>query len=100
MGELDRYNIGQPQSEKNTAPNTIASAATITPVHGMTFITGTVQIATITPPVAGFHRLALVFTNAAPGVFLTTGNVQRAIAPAQNVVVILHYDPNTKKYWG
>ena len=100
MAELDRYNFDEPQSALNRAPNTIASAATITPVHKLTFITGTVQIATITPPVDGYHELVFVFTNATPGAFLTSGNVQRAVAPAQNVVLSLHYDPNTKKYWG
>lgn len=99
MAELDRYNIGQPQSNLNRYPNTIASAATITPIHAMTFVTGTVQVATITPPVDGYHQLVFVFTNAAPGAMLTTGNIKRAVAPAQNVPVILHYDPNTKLYW-
>ena len=99
MAELDRYNIGEPQSELNRVPNTIASAATITPVHKMTFVTGTVQVATITPPVNGYHMLVFVFTNATPGAMLTSGNIKRAVAPAQNVPVILHYDPNTKLYW-
>jgi hypothetical protein len=97
--ELNRYNIGQPQSEQNTKPNTIASAATIVPVHAMTFITGTVQIANITPPVPGYHELTLVFTNAAPGALLTSGNIQRAGQPVQNVPLKAYYDPSTAKYW-
>lgn len=97
--ELNRYNIGQPQSEQNAAPNTIAAAATIAPVHAMTFITGTTQIATITPPMPGYHELTLVFTNASPGTFLTSGNIQRAGQPVQNVPVKLYYDPITAKYW-
>jgi hypothetical protein len=100
MPELARYDFDEPQSELNRAPNTIAAAATITPVHKLTFITGTTQIATITAPVNGYHELVFIFTNATPGAFLTSGNVQRAVAPAQNVVVSLHYDPITKKYWG
>ena len=99
MAELDRYNIGEPQSNLNRYPNTIASAATITPVHKMTFVTGTVAVATITPPVDGYHFLVLVFTNATPAVMLTNGNILRAVAPVQNVPLLLHYDPSTKKYW-
>lgn len=99
MAELDRYNIGEPQSNLNRYPNTIASAATIAPVHKMTFITGTVALVTITPPVDGMHTLVLVFTNAAPAAMSVAGNIKRAVAPAQNVPLLLHYDPNTKLYW-
>ena len=97
--ELNRYNIGQPQSEQNAAPNTIAAAATIAPVHAMTFITGTTQVATITPPMPGYHQLVLCFTNASPGAFLTTGNIKTAYTPIQNRPVTLHYDPSTALYW-
>ncbi len=97
--ELNRFNLGFPQSEQNKQPNTIASAATVAPVHIMTFLTGTVQLATITPPMPGYHQLVFVFTNAAPGAFLTTGNIQIAYTPIQNRPIILHYDPVTAKYW-
>jgi len=97
--ELNRYNIGEPQSLQNAKPNTIASAATIAPVHKLTFVTGTVQVATVTPPVSGMHVLWLCFTNAAPGLFLTTGNLQVAYQPIQNRPVALIYDPSTAKYW-
>lgn len=97
--ELNRYNMGFPQSEKNRLPNTIASAATIAPVHILTFLTGTVQVATITPPEPGYHQVILCFTNGAPGAFLTTGNIKTAYTPIQNRPIILHYDPNTALYW-
>lgn len=87
------------QSDKQPSPPTIASAATIAPTTKMTFVTGTVTIATVTPPVTGYHELTLCFTNAAPGVFLTTGNLQIAYQPIQNRPIDLCYDPATKKYW-
>ena len=97
--ELNRFNIAEPQSKQNKLPNTIASAATIVPVHKLTFLTGTVQLATITPPVPGFHVLYLCFTNGAPGLFLTSGNIQIAYQPIQNRPIGLLYDPSTAKYW-
>jgi len=97
--ELNRYNIAEPQSEQNKLPNTIASAATIAPSHKLTFVTGTVTIATITPPMPGYHQLVLIFTDGAPGIFLTSGNIKTALTPIQNRPVVMHYDPSTAKYW-
>jgi hypothetical protein len=98
-GELNRYNIGEPQSKQNAEPNTIASAATIVPVHKLTVLTGQVQVATITPPVEGYHVLYLLFTHAAPGAFLTTGNIITAYQPIQNRPIGMHYYPQTGKYY-
>lgn len=97
--ELNRFNIAQPQSLVQPAPNTIASATTIAPIHAMTFITGTVQVATITPPVLGYHELALCFTNASPGALLTSGNIKTAYTPIQNRPFRMYYDPSTALYW-
>ncbi len=99
MGELNRYNIGEPQSEQNTKPNTIAAAATVSPVHKLTFITGTTQIATIVPPEPGMHVLYFIFTNANPGAFLNSGNIESTSDPAQNMVVTLVYDPVSAMYY-
>lgn len=97
--ENNRYNLGFPQSEQNKVPNTIPSAATIAPVHIMTFVTGTVAVVNITPPMPGYHQLVLVFTDAAPAAMTAAGNIQFAYQPIQNRPITLHYDPNTKKYW-
>jgi hypothetical protein len=97
--ELNRYNLAFPQSAVQPVPSTIAAAATIAPTHIMTFITGTTQVATISPPMPGYHELTLVFTNASPGALLTSGNIQRAGQPVQNVPVKLYYDPVSAKYW-
>lgn len=97
--ELNRYNMGFPQSEQNALPNTIASAATIAPRHIFTNVTGTVQIDTITPPEPGYHQVILRFTNANPVPFGTGGNVAIAYDPQQNTPIIMHYDPTTGKYY-
>lgn len=99
MADLNAQDFSTVQSDKQPTPKTIASAAAITPTGFVTFVTGTVQVATITPPVSGAHMLVLIFTNAAPGALLTTGNIQRAAQPVQNVPVIFVYDPTTAKYW-
>jgi hypothetical protein len=99
LQELNRYNIAEPQSEQNAEPNTIASAATIVPSHKFTFVTGTVQVANITPPVAGYHVLTLCFTNGSPGALLTTGNIKSAYTPIQNRPFNVYYVPQENKYY-
>lgn len=78
---------------------TLASAATITPSCALTFVTGTTQVANITPPLSGMHVLILVFTDGAPGAFLTTGNIKTAYQPIQNRPIMMVYDPISAKYW-
>jgi hypothetical protein len=97
--ELNRYNMGEPQSEMNTVPPTIASAATIAPTHKFTKVTGTTQVGVITPPMPGFHIIWLMFTNASPGAFLTTGNIAIAYTPIVNRPIALLYDPMAGKYY-
>jgi len=97
--ELNRYNIAQPQNLQNALPNTIAAAATVAPVHALTFLTGTTQVETVTPPMSGYHEIILCFTNAAPGAFLTTGNLKTAYQPIQNRPVRLYYIPQEAKYY-
>lgn len=99
MSDLDFQQISSVQSKQQRKPNTIASAATIAPTHGLTFVTGTVQVATITPPVTGYHMLVIVFTDAAPGVLLTSGNIVTAAVPIQNEPVLFFYDPNSETYY-
>lgn len=99
MPDLNHQNLNCVQSDKNLAPTTIASAATIAPVHRFTILTGTVAVATITPPVTGYHELVLMFTNVAPAALPVTGNIGAAYLPVQNKPFILFYDPVGKKYW-
>ena len=99
-GDLDFQQLSTVQNKLQPQPVTIASAAAVAPTTLITFITGTTQIANITAPVTGSHVLIFIFTNAAPGVFLTSGNVVTAIAPVQNEPVILVYDPISGNYYG
>jgi hypothetical protein len=99
MPDLQFQNLSTVQSNLQPLPPTIASASVISPTAFLTFISGSVQIATINPPVSGAHMLIFIFTNGAPGAFATTGNIKTATAPAQNIPVVLVYDPITALYW-
>ena len=99
MSDLLSQQLSTVQSDKQPLPATLASAATIAPTTKLTFITGTVQVATITPFVSGYHELTFIFTNGAPGALLTTGNIHSAYTPIQNQAFTLYYDPSTAKYW-
>lgn len=96
--DLMAADLASPQSALQQKPVTIASAATIAPITGLTIVTGTVQVATITPPADGFHVLWFKFTNAAPGALLTTGNIETAYTPITNRPFAMIYDPNIAKY--
>ena len=99
MSDLLAQNLSTVQTDKQPTPVTMASAATIAPTTKLTFLTGTVQLATITPPTTGYCEITLCFTNAAPGLFLTTGNIQIAYQPIQNRPIDLCYDPSSAKWW-
>lgn len=99
MNDLLFQNLSTAQSDKQPTPVTLASAATITPTTKLTFVTGTVQVATITPPTTGYCELTFIFTNGAPGALLTTGNIHTAYTPIQNQAFTLYYDPSTAKWW-
>lgn len=99
MSDLLFQQLSTVQSNLQPNPPTIASAAVISPQTLVTFLTGTVQLTTINPPVTGAHMLILIFTNGAPGAFLTTGNIKAAVSPATNVPVLCIFDPVTALYW-
>ena len=97
--DLVTQNFSTIQTNQQPKPNTIASAATITPVTKLTFLTGTTQVATITPPSSGYGEVTLCFTNASPGAFSTGGNIQIAYQPVQYRPIDLCYDPSSAKWW-
>lgn len=99
MSDLLFQNLSTVQSNKQDTPKTIASAATIAPTTKLTFLTGTVQVGNITPPVSGYCEITLVFTNGAPGLFLTTGNIKTAYQPITDRPIDLCYDPVSGKWW-
>ena len=99
MSDLNFQNFSTVQSKAQPHPVTLASAATLVPTTFLTFVTGTVQVADITPPVTGSHMLAFVFTDANPGAFTGAGNVHSTKDPAQYECVLLVYDPSTAEYY-
>lgn len=100
MGTLNFQNFSTVQSENQPKPVTMAAAATIVPTGFLTFLTGTTQVASITPPEdGGLTLIALVFTNANPGAFTGAGNVQSTKDPAQNELVLLCWDPVSEKWY-
>ena len=98
--DLNFQALSTVQGSQGPQPVTMAAATTIAPTTFLTFVTGTTQVGTITPPVEGAHMLVLIFTDAAPGTTLTTGNIENAIVPTQNLPTILVYNPITASYWG
>lgn len=99
-GDLGFQDFSTVQSDKQKQPTTLASTTTIAPTTLTTFITGTVALGTITPPVAGQHMLVLIHTDATPQTYVTTGNILNAIVPTQNLPTLLFYNPITAKYTG
>lgn len=97
--DLYFQNFGVAQSQQQSLPPTIASAATIAPTTRFTFLTGTTQVATITPPTTGYCEVVLCFTNASPGAFATSGNILTGYQPVQNRPVTLCYDPASVKWY-
>lgn len=102
MSDLLHQNFGTVQSQQQPQPQTIASAATITPTGFLTLLTGTVNIDIITPPVTGAHMLAFVSSAATP--FVTGGSGNGAIAAnvtlAADQLCLMVYDPISTQYTG
>jgi hypothetical protein len=98
MSDLLHQNIATVQSNLQPAPVTLASAATVAPTTFYSVITGTVAIATVTPPVTGTHMLVFNFTTTTPTAFTTTGNIGAVATPTANIPVFLVYNPVTAKY--
>jgi hypothetical protein len=99
MPDLLSQNLSTVQTDKQPLPPTIASAATVAPTTKLTFLTGTVQLETITPYTSGYQEITLCFTDANPGAFVTTGNIKTAYTPIQNRPIDLCYDPSSNKWW-
>lgn len=102
MAEYDlvHQNFATNQNSLQPTPNTLAAATTIAPSTLITFVSGTLQVGTITPPLSGQHMLVLIFTDATPGTMLTTGNIMNAVVPTSNVPTVMLYDPAQAKYYG
>lgn len=102
MSDLLFQQFSTVQDNQLLIPNTLAAAATITPTTKMTFVTGTTQVANVTPPTTGYCELTLCFTNANPGAFLTNGTtypLKTAYTPIQNRPIDICWDPASKYWW-
>lgn len=97
--DLSFQNLSTVQGALQPKPNTIASAAAVAPTTFITFISGTVAIATVTPPADGSHMLVFIFTTTTPTAFTTTGNMKAVTTPTQNVPMILLWNPVEAKYY-
>ena len=99
MSDLNHQYIDTVASDQCPQPATLASALTIAPTTFSTFVSGTTDVKTITPPVSGAHMLCMVFTNTAPPDILTTGNVTAGLTTiTQDVPVLLFWNPITSIY--
>lgn len=96
--DLNFQNLSTVAGVTQPKPPTIASAATVAPTTFLTLISGTVAIATVTPPADGAHMLCFIFTTTTPTAFTTTGNLNHVATPTQNLPMFLVYNPNTGKY--
>lgn len=97
MSDLLHQQFSPVQSNMQPQPVTVATAAVIAPTTALTFVTGSAAtLATITPPVTGFHVLYFIFSIGAA--LNTTGNILAGTA-VTNVPVLFLYNPITGKYW-
>lgn len=97
--DLNFQNLSTVQSAQQPKPVTVASAATVAPTGFITFITGTVAIASVTPPADGQHMLVFIFTTTTPTAFTTTGNIKYVATPTQNIPMLLFWNPVEQKYY-
>jgi len=97
--DLTAAQLGTVQGIAAPKPPTLASAASISPTTFLSFVSGTVAIATIVPPEDGAHMLAFVFTTTTPVAFTTTGNIKAVATPATNVPVLAIFNPVDGKYY-
>ena len=99
MPDLNHQNLATVQSNQQPSPVTVASTTVLAPTTFITYVSGTTDVATVTPPVTGQHMLALIPTDASPFDLLTTGNMTGSTTLAQNVPVLLFYDPAAALYY-
>lgn len=98
--EGDWQAIGGLGDSVHNVEETLAAAATIAPTKRIVIVTGTTQIATITPPWDKFAGdITLIFTDASPGATLTTGNIQLATTVVRYKALKMTYSQQTGKWY-
>lgn len=76
----------------------LASASSIAPKSTQIRVTGTTNIATIVPPYQGFSGMLVVIPVDGTVNTVTTGNIQTAVAMAQNRATVLFYNKTLDKW--
>lgn len=100
MSDLLFQQLSTVQSDQQLMPVTMAAATTVAPTTFITYLSGTTDLTTVTPPVTGSHMLVFVFTDASPGDILTTGNVPLGLTTVtQNAPLLLFYNPVAATYF-
>lgn len=99
--DLSFQNISTVQSNQQPYPATIASTGgVIAPTTRLSFVSGTANVVTITPPFTGYGEIVLVFTAATPGQFTTAGNIKAALTTiTQNAPLLMFYVPQEAKWY-
>lgn len=97
--DLYFQNINPVQNNQQPGPVTMAAAATIAPTTGITFLTGTTVVTTITPPVTGAHMLVLIFATGTANQLGTGGNIKTSATTVTNRAITLHYNPIDATYY-
>jgi hypothetical protein len=91
------FGLGDPVKPVET---TLASAATLAPTTQVTIVTGTVAVATITPPWTGFAgSLDLVYTDASPAATTTTGNIALVTTVVRYKTLRMTYSQINSKWY-
>lgn len=96
--DLNFQQLSTVQNNLQPKPRTITAATTVAPTTFLTKLSGTTELATITPPVTGTHLIAIVFgtTTAA---LTTSGNIVGiTTAPTTTGPCLFIYDPVQSKY--
>jgi hypothetical protein len=97
MSDLDHANLRTVQSNLQPKPLTIVAAATIAPQTFLTVLSGTTEVATITPPATGCHMLAIQ-AGTTTAAFTTSGNIVGLTTASTTQPALFIWNPVTSKY--
>lgn len=77
----------------------VASTTTITPPYDFVRVTGTTNIATITPPPGNWPTMIIIVPTDGTVNTVTTGNIAVAVAMPQNRATVLAWNNITSKWY-
>jgi len=97
MPDRDFQNLSTVQNKLQPTPVTLTAAATIAPSTFLTILSGTTEVATITPPVTGCHLLAIT-AGTTTAAFTTAGNIVGLTTASTTQPSLFIYNPVTGKY--